>query len=64
MRIRIEIANDEGVPEYHSFITPVTGTATFPVIQSIDKKIAFVAYTNATNGKDSVGFAVVRLSGL
>lgn len=59
-RIGIEIANGKGEPEYHSFITPEAGAATFPVIKQIDKNSAFVAYTNSKNGIDSVGLAVVK----
>lgn len=58
-RIGIELANERGIQELQSFITPEKGTATFPVIKSIDKNRAFVAYTNSRNGKDSVGFAVI-----
>jgi hypothetical protein len=58
--IGIELADEKGIQESKSFITPEKGTATFPVIKSIDKNRAFVAYTNSVNGKDSIGFMVIN----
>ena len=58
-RIGMEIANEKGEPVYHSFITPETGTATFPVIKPIDKNSVFVAYTVTEYGKDFIKSAII-----
>jgi hypothetical protein len=60
-RIGIEIRNANGENPLKQFITSETGTATFPVIKTIDNKTALVAYTESVKDKDYVRYKVVRL---
>ena len=51
-RIAIEIRNADGQNPVKQFITSENGMATFPVIKTIDKNAAFVAYTESVKDRD------------
>ncbi len=60
-RIGIEMRNANGENPFKQFITSENGTASFPVIKTIDDKTALVAYTESVKDKDYVRYKVVRL---
>ncbi len=60
-RIGIELRSENGEKPTKQFITSETGSATFPVIKSIDSKSVLVAYTETTHDRDYVKYKVVRL---
>lgn len=60
-RIGIEIRNAAGDDPVKKYITSETGNATFPVIKSIDKNSALVAYTESLGERDYVMYKLVEL---
>ncbi len=60
-RIGMEIRKADGNDPVKQYITSETGTATFPVIKSIDQKAALVAYTETVKDKEFVMYKVVDL---
>ncbi|MGN6532317.1 MAG: sialidase family protein [Ginsengibacter sp.] len=59
-RIGIELRDANGADPVKEYITSDKGNATFPVIKSIDKNSALIAYTDTQNDKDYVKYKVVR----
>jgi len=60
-RIGVELRNAKGNDPVKTYITSDKGNATFPVIKSINKNAALVAYTETVNNKDYVKYKVVNL---
>jgi hypothetical protein len=60
-RIGMEIRKADGNDPVKQYITSETGNATFPVIKSIDKNAALVAYTESVGEKDYVKYKLVKL---
>ena len=58
-RIGIEMRNQGGENPVKEYITSTDEVATFPVVKSIDKKTAFVAYTQTVNDKDYIKYKTV-----
>jgi hypothetical protein len=59
-RIGIELRDADGDNAVKKYITSDKGNATFPVIKSIDKNAALIAYTDTRNDKDYVQYQVVK----
>lgn len=60
-RIGVEIRNENGEKPNKQFITLEKGSATFPVIKSIDKNSVLIGYTITLNGKDYIKYKVVKI---
>lgn len=60
-RIGMEIRKADGNSPVKKYITSEVGNATFPVIKSIDKNSALVAYTETLNNRDFVKYKIVDL---
>ncbi|HET7114902.1 MAG TPA: hypothetical protein VFI29_00325, partial [Hanamia sp.] len=60
-RIGMEIRKANGNNPVKQYITSETGEATFPVIKSIDKNSALVAYTESLGDRNYVKYKVVKL---
>jgi len=60
-RIGLEMRSANGKNPVKEFITPQNGTASFPVIKTLDDKTVFVAYTESVKDKDYVRYRVVNM---
>ena len=60
-RIGLEMRSAGGSNPVKEFITPQNGTASFPVIKTLDDKTVFVAYTESVKDKDYVRYRVVNM---
>lgn len=58
-RIGIELRNTNTNNTINQFITPENGTASFPVIKTIDNKTALVAYTEGVKDKEYIRCRIV-----
>ena len=58
-RIGIELRDANGANPVKEYITSDKGNAAFPVIKSIDKNSALIAYTDTQNDKDYVKYRTV-----
>jgi hypothetical protein len=58
-RIGIEMRNQGGENPVKEYITSTGEVAAFPVVKPIDKKTAFVAYTQTVNDKDYIKYKTV-----